>query len=348
MAVRGPDRTKVCERCFAVVDAALAACPECGAPLGGDIEQATDTAMYPELARANVLRLRGEYKQAEQICLNILRRYPNNVTAHTLMGDVYSDLGDLENAAQWYELALDLDPSSETDKQKLEAVREQIRARDAGQATNELAVPDHTKSTPALLGLALAIFAVIAIGAFMLGRGTQVAPVVRRPISAPLESAPVTDPASSAHGLGVPGLNPALEDRTTMQTIAQHSPLGARLVSAITDPRTKNLTLTIAVTGSDDDRRIAAELAKTAVDQLTDASVVTVRVVRSDHLDYVADVQREKVLQVETPQWQASAASPDAWITSVLMNEWTPQTPSSEPAASSPPPTSTGTRPQSP
>src|SRR4051812_43141822 len=44
--------------------------------------------LHSDLARANLLRLRGEFDQAEQLCLNVLERFPDNAAAHTLLGDI--------------------------------------------------------------------------------------------------------------------------------------------------------------------------------------------------------------------------------------------------------------------
>ncbi len=44
---------------------------------------------------------------------------PDNVSAHSLMGDIYADQGRLDDAIQWYCLALDLDSDSMADRQKL-------------------------------------------------------------------------------------------------------------------------------------------------------------------------------------------------------------------------------------
>jgi hypothetical protein len=87
------------------------------------------------LAAANLLRVRGLHDQAEARCIEVLRADPNNVHAHSLLGDIYQDQGRLEDARQWYQLALDLNPNSRPDREKLARLSRMAVA--AGTCTNE-------------------------------------------------------------------------------------------------------------------------------------------------------------------------------------------------------------------
>src|SRR5579872_6736771 len=92
--------------------------PVCDNGLAAGVAQVSST-FDADLARANLLRMRADYKRAEDLCLTILKSNPKSAATHSLLGDIYSDQGQLEQAAQWYGLSLDLDPSSMADKQKL-------------------------------------------------------------------------------------------------------------------------------------------------------------------------------------------------------------------------------------
>ena len=81
------------------------------------------SAHESDLAAANLSRLRGLFTDAEGICIRVLRADPNNVHAHSLIGDIYRDQGRFEDACQWYQLALDLQPDSRPDQSKLEETR---------------------------------------------------------------------------------------------------------------------------------------------------------------------------------------------------------------------------------
>ena len=65
--------------------------------------------------------------------MSVLRSQPANQSAHVLLGDVYRDQNRLDDAIQWYGMAVDLRPNP-TDQAKLEQVkqqRERQRASDA-------------------------------------------------------------------------------------------------------------------------------------------------------------------------------------------------------------------------
>lgn len=58
----------------------------------------------------------------DALCLS-----PDNVAAHSLMGDIYFDQGRLDDAIQWYCLAIDLAPDNSADKVKLARAVEERR-----------------------------------------------------------------------------------------------------------------------------------------------------------------------------------------------------------------------------
>jgi hypothetical protein len=78
------------------------------------------------LAEANLLRLRRSFDLAVAKCVEVLRRYPNNASAHSLLGDIYHDQGLHADALGWFKLALDLDPASVADQQKIEQVEAEL------------------------------------------------------------------------------------------------------------------------------------------------------------------------------------------------------------------------------
>jgi len=137
-------------------------CTECGAPLSDAPGVAgSDAEVYPELAKANVLRMRKEFKAAEDICLAILRRFPNNASANTLLGDISVERGSLEQAVEWYELALDILPDSKENQDKLAAVRAKLNEKQTQTTVEHLGIP--AKKPPYVL-IALASVIIIAFG----------------------------------------------------------------------------------------------------------------------------------------------------------------------------------------
>jgi len=97
---------------------------ECGARISevkGDTLalEGSDIEVYPEIARANLRRMQGNYEEAVSVCRQILGRFPSNETAHALMGDIYADQGKLGDAIQWYEMLVELAPDNAVYSAKL-------------------------------------------------------------------------------------------------------------------------------------------------------------------------------------------------------------------------------------
>jgi hypothetical protein len=74
------------------------------------------------LAEANLFRLRLQWTEAEKRCVDVMRLDSNNVHAHALLGDIHRDQGKVDDARQWYQMALDLDPHNRALEGKLREV----------------------------------------------------------------------------------------------------------------------------------------------------------------------------------------------------------------------------------
>src|SRR5262245_37138560 len=122
-----------CERCGASGELVAAFCSQCGTRVAGEAPEPAPTAgneaTYPLLARANLLRMRGRWGEAANLCLEVLRLEPRNASAHSLLGDIYENQGTLEAAIHWYDLALGLNPGSEADGAKKARAQELLEAR---------------------------------------------------------------------------------------------------------------------------------------------------------------------------------------------------------------------------
>lgn len=165
---------KVCPKCFETNEEAAEFCQDCGAPLvdGGE---GSDQEVYKDLARANLLRMRGDMKAANDVCLGILRRYPNNPTAHGLLGDISADQGDLAQAATWYEMALELVPDSVADRQKLDSVKERIKLKESMATAQQIGIPTQApRTTPYIIAVCVMML-VVGTGAYLIGRGVVAA-----------------------------------------------------------------------------------------------------------------------------------------------------------------------------
>ncbi len=145
-------------------------CPQCNAELADDSEYCTECgadahvqttreaaerakASEKLLATANLWRMRGKWSEAERSCVEVMRADPNNLHAHSLLGDIYRDQGRYDDAAQWYQMALDLDAGSTADRAKLDHVKAEIARVEARAPRPRIASTVDSVGTQALMGL---------------------------------------------------------------------------------------------------------------------------------------------------------------------------------------------------
>jgi len=125
-----------CPRCGGALRAPEEQCRTCAAPAAertvvpGAAPTTVAQQVGPMLARANLLRMRGQWSEASDLCAEALRADPRNATAHSLLGDVCQDQGRADEARHWYQLALELNPASEADRAKLSRAEEALEARE--------------------------------------------------------------------------------------------------------------------------------------------------------------------------------------------------------------------------
>jgi len=224
---------RICDKCMAEVGPDRKHCHECGAPLDDSLEavEGADREVYPLLARANLLRMRGEAQQAEKACLEILRRYPNHATANALMGDILLDQGKEEEARQWFLSTLEIDPTNSQAKARLQYLAER---RSAAPATAP--APGSGRLGPWLWSLFLVVAATVAAAGFLAGRRMAEVP-------------PDPDPDFVQRRLEYQG--PPVAQHTTREAEvlrrirASDQAIAARVVGLSFDPRTSETTLTL-------------------------------------------------------------------------------------------------------
>lgn len=321
-----------------MVKASAEFCPDCGAPIAHEDapNEGSDAAIYPELARANLLRMRGEFKQAEDICLSILRRYPNNATANGLLGDMKAEQGDLEQAAEWYELALDLVDDSAV-KNKLHQVKRRIQEREAANTAKQIGLPTGRSKMGLYMIIMIVLIGGSATAAFILGQQSNKSTTAKkstmdRPLNIPTtttsgrEQSSETDSNEAAEN--APAQTPSAKpeaDRALIQAISQLTPLGAKMIDAFQDPRSKDITITFMASEGEGLRDVAAELGKAALTSHLESNRVVLRGISGTQVGFVADMTRDSLHNVETAEWkEAHANDPKAWTNAVLTNVWPP------------------------
>ncbi len=176
-----------CRRCGHPLSAGATRCPACLGAVNramGKHEPSED--IYLMLVTANVLRLRRQFELAESQCSEVLRRDSENASAHSVMGDIARDRGNLRDAIEWYKMALDLNAGNMADRKKLEAVIDRVYAEDAqtvlgrlradvteslGSAAAEIRAARIPSPVSAMLAAMVAVIILVTVVVLVLGRG---------------------------------------------------------------------------------------------------------------------------------------------------------------------------------
>lgn len=117
--------------------------------------------------------MRGEEAEAEKLCLTILRRFPNNPAAHVLLGDIHFDQAHLDQAKQWYEMALELTPENAALNAKLERVRGELERETIQHGVSGLEVRPPGRAAGALVASVAVLILLVAGLAFWLGNASR-------------------------------------------------------------------------------------------------------------------------------------------------------------------------------
>jgi tetratricopeptide (TPR) repeat protein len=304
-------------------------------------------SQHADLARANVLRLRGEFTEAEALCVRVLEFDPNNADVHTLLGDIASTRDNIDQALEHYSLSLQLDPTSSDVARKLEEARTLKANRELAQTVEQIGLPPRSAfpwGTLAFAGFSLLCLAVV-VGFALRHPSPNHSGGVPIVISAPADSilSPQNSkgdsdaqPASSAKPLADPkvphpgetgaqgGTGVGVgEDRAIQQMLSERSNLGTRLQSVVQDPRTHQVTLTFSVSEGEDARRLGAQFARTLFEQINETQVVTVRAIQNGTLIFVADATRTRYLEsIADLKKSATPERVDSLGDEIFSNEW--------------------------
>lgn len=340
MAAQESNENIMCPKCFALLKAGTDFCPECGAAISRGSE-GSDTEVYQDLARANLLRMRGNTKDSVDVCLGILRRFPNNVTAHTLLGDIYAEQGDLKQSAEWYEMALDLAPDSDVDRSKLAKVRERMAEKEAASTVQQLGIPDKKDhSKPIAIAMAIGIV-VVGAAAFFAGKGMN----DPTPRQAARIDAPVTigNPPSTTSTSVNPGSVSSVvaPDQAALAALQTSARDATKIVAATEDPRGPYVVVTLAAATDDKPVDLVVQMAKDAYSAMPNLRHLTVRIVTAGAVILIADVSRQAHDQAKGTAWDDRTS--DQLAPLLLSQVWpanaVPAPPTSDAAPTEPSPT---------
>jgi hypothetical protein len=93
------------------------------------------------LSRANLMRMRGQWDDAVALCTEAIRRAPQSVDAHQMLGDIYAAQSRNGDALQWYGMAADLAPQNTDIREKLDRAVAAVQATRRGRRSSPIAAP---------------------------------------------------------------------------------------------------------------------------------------------------------------------------------------------------------------
>jgi len=91
------------------------------------------------LAEAHLLRSRGQHEAAINLCSRIIHLDAHSAAAHSLLAQIYHEIGNDREALGFYRIAVELDPHNDVDKKALEATIDRVFRK---------SVTSETPSTP--------------------------------------------------------------------------------------------------------------------------------------------------------------------------------------------------------
>ena len=329
-----------CDKCFTPLPKGAATCPECGAPVKDATTAETEAVVYPELARANLARMRGDYKQAESELLSVLKRYPNNPSANEMLGDLAGEREDWPHAIQWYELALEIVPTSASIARKLKDARAKTEKKEAQDTTTQLGLPDPKSRPPIWIAISVILLIAFSAGAYYLGSKQRSSGNQPGPTNIIQAQQPQGGTGGTTGSENPPPVASTMtaEETSMLETIKGKSEEGASLVSVAADPRNSSLVITFNK-GAGDHRLAAAKIARDSFAAQSAYNMVTLRGISDGTVSYMADCERAKVAETQDPAWQQNQSDPNLWVDHVLSNEWPRRGPT---GASPPSPTPNG------
>ncbi|MCA0361535.1 MAG: tetratricopeptide repeat protein [Armatimonadetes bacterium] len=350
------DNKRSCPRCFAVNTAAATFCTDCGASLDGT-RSSSDSDVSGQIANANVLRMRNQLQEAIDACLAILRRYPNNVTAHSLLGEIYLERDEPDQAVQWFEMALDLDPKNARDQAMLAKAKSQLEAANKKQTIEQLEIQPRSFTTAYVVGVAALILAV-GLAAFFIGSATsknrlaQMKPEASEPIQIPAgkPAQPLGNPATKMSADGKTSSN---TDLTALRAIQSTGERGNLITSLLVDPATELVTVTATMAEDEAADVTATRLAWSVFAGRRETRTATIRLTVDRNLVFVGTVSRDAFDEAAAASQPVEALAkvlfPNPWATGagasgapVTGNAQQPQNPVTPPVDPQQPPNGTG------
>lgn len=312
-----------CEDCRIVVEDDVRFCPKCGKELASEerAPKLDGSNVESLLASATLHKIRSEWEAAIADATDALRLDPRNPDIASLLGDIYAEQGMLDEALVWYQMAVELNPNSEVDRERLTRLSKEIAARRREERTGSFAAFEkHTKVWTLLLAAVFVLLVATALGVTLIRGKTQDERTPRQtatgrsrvtpPPAEPTLPEPTIAPESPANAPSAPGGSPLRTPaeasvRTGLSSAQAIADAGITIDDVIADPRSGVVTVTFSVPHRDfisraQIVRAAAAVARTVFALRQDANFVTARCViqaggLGPQIAFVGDTARQSI-----------------------------------------------------
>ena len=273
-----------------------------------------------ELARINVLRLRGQYEEAKGLGTRVLTAAPTSADALSLMGDIASELGELESAERYYRLSLDYNPGSPSETRKLTGIRKRIDDQRAAEVAKRIGLSSGGPQVAIFVATTLLFVAALGVLGYALGtRARSATPPTA--ITTPIDVAkPAPPPAPSVKTASTPPVEtPVVESTTAVaedslieKAIQDRTKHGGLLAGAVSDPRDRSATLTFSVDAPFTKDQLAT-FAVDALESMPEVRRVVVRTVIKAEFAMIGEMKRESFDKVKSGEVQPADALENFW-----------------------------------
>lgn len=256
-----------CDDCKIILDDNVRYCPKCGSDLSSSASslRQDDSDVISLLASANLCRIRAEWDEAIAAATDALRLAPRDPDIASLLGSIYEERGMLDEAMIWYQMALELNPSSVPDQERLDRVSKLVTATRRGETQSFRVFEKRTKIWAWALGAVFVLIVALAIATTLVkGKHDQVqyarpmrtsqSPSSTPPIGQPRSSLPrgpepsseSTKPAAT-EGMSSLRTSAEADVRTGLSMDPDVAQAGVTIDDVIADPRTGVATVTFTV-----------------------------------------------------------------------------------------------------
>ncbi len=265
-----------------------------------------------DLARINVLRLRGDFDGAKELCRALLFHKPESEQAHALMGDLSLESGEYREAADWYEMAASHAPDSANLKRKADLARRRVEETEALDTARRMGIPATRGKMHLFAGAMLGLVVIVSLIAFtiggQLGREGKV-----QTINDPLMLSPAPAPGpDSPDAPKIEGFKLPSSDQSVLDKLKSSSTLGSRILLAYRDPRGPMLVVSLEAPPGEFTKVALSTDAATLLAENTDVQAVGLRYLRGGE-----PLAMARLLRADADKAKAEGRTPESALTEI-------------------------------